>query len=125
MFGFGPFGSAPFGAMPQELIPDILELVEESNNPLQDVREILLALKGVSETLDYQSLKKNSEYSKLKKWIPDTPEKLAAYASLIFLVLQLLSTAPSKSIQINNNFINQYQIIFDNKTYFDHVEHDK
>jgi hypothetical protein len=49
MFGFGPFGSAPFGAMPQELIPDILELVEESNNPLQDVREILLALKGVSE----------------------------------------------------------------------------
>jgi hypothetical protein len=125
MFGFGPFGSAPFGAMPQELIPDILELVEESNNPLQDVREILLALKGVSETLDYQSLKKNSEYSKLKKWIPDTPEKLAAYASLIFLVLQLLSTAPSKPIQINNNFINQYQIIFDSKTYFNHVEHDK
>ena len=125
MFGFGPFGSAPFGAMPQELIPDILELVEESNNPLQDVCEILLALKGVSETLDYQSLKKNSEYSKLKKWIPDTSEKLAAYASLIFLVLQLLSAAPSKSIQINNNFIYQYQIIFDNKTYFDHVEHDK
>ena len=125
MFGFGPFGSAPFGAMPQELIPDILELVEESNNPLQDVCEILLALKGVSETLDYQSLKKNSEYSKLKKWIPDTSEKLAAYASLIFLVLQLLSAAPSKPIQINNNFINQYQIIFDNKTYFDHVEHDK
>jgi hypothetical protein len=125
MFGFGPFGSAPFGAMPQELIPDILELVEESNNPLQDVCEILLALKGVSETLDYQSLKKNSEYSKLKKWIPDTSEKLAAYASLIFLVLQLLSAAPSKPIQINNNFINQYQIIFDSKTYFNHVEHDK
>lgn len=50
MFGFGPFGNAPFGAMPQELIPDILELVKGSNNPLQDVREILLALKGVSET---------------------------------------------------------------------------
>ena len=45
MFGFGPFG-----AMPQELIPDILELVKGSNNPLQDVREILLALKEVSET---------------------------------------------------------------------------
>jgi hypothetical protein len=125
MLGFGPLSSAPIGALPQELMPDILALVKESNSPLKDIREILAALKEASDTRDYQSLEKNSKYSKLKKWIPDTPEKLAAYAALISLVFQLLSNGHPESIQINNTFINQYQVIIDNKTYFDYVEHGK
>ena len=125
MLGFGPLGSSPIGALPLELMPDILALMKESNSPLQDVREILVALKEVSDSRDYPSLERNPKYSKLKKWIPDTPEKLAAYAALVTLVLQLASNGHTESIQINNTFISQYQVIIVNKTYFDYVEHDK
>jgi hypothetical protein len=129
MLGSGPLGSSPLGgsigALPKELMPDILELVKESNSPLKDIREILAALKDASDTRDYQGLENNSKYSKLKKWIPDTPEKLAAYAALISLVLQLISNGHSEPIQINNTFITEYQVIFAKKAYFDDVENSK
>ena len=125
MFGFGPFSSSPIGSLPVELMPDVIALVKESRTPLEDVREILTALKEVSETMNYRSLESNPKYSKLRKWIPDTPEKLAAYATLIALVIQLISNGHPERIEVNNNFITQYQIIIDSKTYFDYVDSEK
>ena len=125
MLGFGSLSNAPLSALPHEIIPDIIALVKESKTPLKDVSEILKVLKKVYDTLDYKSLEKNSKYSKLKKWILDTPEKLAAYATIVALIFQILSNGQSESIQINNIFINQYHVIIHNKTYFNHFEHNK
>lgn len=121
MFGFGPFSGAPIGSLPLEIMPDVIALVKESSTPLEDVREILTALKEVSSTMDYRSLESNPKYSKLREWIPDTPEKLGAYAGVIALVIQIISSGHLENIEVNNTFITQYQIIINNKTYFDYV----
>lgn len=125
MFGFGPFSSAPIGSLPVELMPDVIALVKESSTPLEDVRDILTALKEVSETMDYRSLESNPKYSKLRNWIPDTPEKLGAYAGVIALVIELISIGHPEHIEVNNTFITQYQVIINSKTYFDYLDRNK
>ena len=85
---------------------------------MKDIREILIALKDATETQNYQKLQEDYKESRLKKWIPDTPEKLAAYASILAAVLNLISKDPAQNIQIGPTIVNQYQYIIESKTYF-------
>lgn len=125
MLGFGPIGSAPIGALPEEMARDLLEVVNNSQTPEEAVREILVALKDVSESKRYSDLAKNEKYKALKKWIPDTPEKLAAYAAIAALILQMITKYPPQKIEINNTFIQQYEIILNSNSSFDQIVKNK
>jgi len=125
MLGFGPIGSAPIGALPKEMAMDVLDIVRNSDTPIEDAREILRALKEVSESKIYSELEKNKKYRSLKKWIPDTPEKLAAYAAIVALILQFITKEPQNNIEINRTFIQEYTIIVNAGSAFHEIDNKK
>ncbi len=83
------------------------EILEQSKNPLDKARELLDALEKSKNIDDLAEIKKSSKFSEFKKWLPDTPEKIAAYIAIIFTIIQLLTQKPNIHIEYND-FVNQY-----------------
>jgi len=114
MYGGSPYSSAPYGALPEEMARDIVSVITNASNPVQEANEILRLLREGKAIGNFDSLEKNKKYAALRKWLPNTPEKLAAYATIIVVVSQSLGKAPETKIEINNFFLNQYQLIIGN-----------
>ena len=88
-------------------VEGFIEILEGSENPLSKAKELLNVLEKSKSSDDLAEIKKSSKFSKFEKWIPNTPEKIAAYIAIVYTVIQLLTQNPNIHIEYNN-FINQY-----------------
>lgn len=89
-------------------VTGFIEILKNSKDPLNDAQAILEALKKSKDAKDLEELKKSSRFSHFQKWIPDSPEKLAAYIAIVCAVIQLLTQRPKSHIEYNDAFIIQY-----------------
>lgn len=110
----GSMESIPDGTF-KGAVEGIVKLLDQSENPLSTAKDLLEALERSKNSNDLDKLKESSKYFKFKKWLPDTPEKIAAYIAIIYTIIQLLLHEPMVHIEYNQQFINIYnqKIILD------------
>ena len=88
-------------------VEGFVEILKQSKNPLNKAKELLEALEKSKNSDDLVEIKELSKFSEFKKWLPDTPEKIVAYISIICTIIQLLTQKPNIHIEYND-FVNQY-----------------
>lgn len=102
-------------ATPEEAIASfthaIVDVINGSENPFETANDLLNELKSAELKSDDSKLKKLSNFESLKKWIPNTPEKLAVYIVIFDIVIRLLLAHPDKDIEYNTVFNNFSQIV--------------
>lgn len=99
-------------------VEGFIEILEQSENPLRDAKELFEALGRNKDKSSFDNLKKSSQFSQFKKWLPDSPEKLAAYVAIIYTVIQSLIQRPTVSVEnlkYDEVFIGQYNQTIINK----------
>ncbi len=113
----GNLSQCPFcGSM--ENIPDgtfrgtvdgFVKILESSPNRLQTAKDLLKALEKSKTENDLSKLKQSSQFSKFKKWLPDSLEKIYYYVVILQAIIQLLTRNPVIKIEVNNvmNVYNQ------------------
>jgi hypothetical protein len=116
----GNLAGCPFcGSM--ESIPDgtfrgtvngIGRVLRQSENPVVTAKELFEALERSKTSKDLDGLKQSSKFSKFKKWLPDSPEKIAAYIAIAYTIFQLLLKEPNVVVQYNQQFISIYNDCF-------------
>lgn len=88
-------------------VEGFINVLGQTDDPLKIATELFEALQKAKTLEDISNLKKLENFSKFKKWLPDSPEKIAAYIVIISTLIQLLTK--SSSVQIDyNTFVNQY-----------------
>lgn len=76
-------------------------------DPLKKAKEIFEVLQKIKTSHDLLEIKQSTKFSKFKKWLPDSPEKIAAYIVIFSTLIQLLTKSPDTKIEYNT-FVNQY-----------------
>lgn len=111
----GNISQCPF-CKSMENIPDgtfrgavegIIRVLEKSENPLNTAKDLLDALEKSKSSKDLSKVKRSPRFAKFRKWIPDTPEKLAAYIAIIYTIIKLLTKSPEMHIEYNT-FVKTY-----------------
>ena len=90
-------------------VEGIVRILESSPNRLQTTKDLLEALKKSKTENDLSKVKHSSQFSKFKKWIPDSLEKIYYYIVILQAIIQLLTRNPVIKIDVNNvmNIYNQ------------------
>jgi len=96
-------------------VEGVVKILESSPNQLQTAKDLLEALEKSKSKNDLSEVKHSSRFSKFKKWIPDSPEKLAVYIAILNTIIQLLIKSPTIQIEYNN-FVSIYNQITINQT---------
>ena len=91
-------------------VEGVVKILEQSENPLQKAGELLEALEKVKRQNDLAKIKKSSKFSKFKTWLPDSPQKILIYISILQILINLLTKNPGIHIEYNT-VINQYNKI--------------
>lgn len=89
-------------------VKGIVKILEQSDSPLSTAKDLLDALEKSRTPEDLAKIKQSSKFAKFKKWIPNTPEKLAAYIAIIYTIIQLLIKSPRMHIEYNETFVKIY-----------------
>lgn len=108
----------------------LVQFIQDQDNPLIAAKEIVEYLLEEKKKNGKKSVvadfttpiewgqvpaKKPKPLSPVKQFIskfsPDSVEKIAAYAAIASLVLQLMNASPQTKIEVNNTFINKVQTI--------------
>lgn len=120
----GNLSKCPFcGSM--ESIPDgtfkgtvegIVKILENSSNRLQTAKDLLDLLERSKSKSDLLKVKRSSQFSRFRKWIPDSPQKLAVYIAILQVIIQLLIKNPSVKIEYDTTIVNIYNQVIINKT---------
>jgi hypothetical protein len=94
-----------------------VEHVRLSEAPLQAASELLHGLEQASATGDVTKLRNSPRLLKLRKWLPNSPEKVAAYVAVAHVIFQILTKEPSVKIEYKTvvNEIHQTYIVQDPK----------
>ena len=97
-------------------VEGIVNVLKQSEDPLKTAKELFEALDKSRTIKDLDELKESSKFSKFKQWLPNSPEKIAAYVAIAYTILQLLIKEPTVNIQYNQQFVNIYNeyLIFQN-----------
>jgi len=99
-----------------KIVQNIINVVQQSDNPLRRATEMFDEFEAAKRISSVENLKKSPRLKELKKWLPDTPEKIAAYLVILQIIIQLLTKAPERPVEYNT-VINQYnQTIIINQT---------
>lgn len=96
-------------------VEGIVRILEQSENPLKKAEELFEALEKAKRKNDLTEIKTSAKFSEFKKWLPDSPEKIAAYIAIIYTIIQLLIKEPQVSIRYGI-FINQYNQVVNIRT---------
>ena len=102
----GSMENVPDGTF-RATVEGFVEILEQSKDPLNKARELLDALEKSKNSNDLSEIKESSKFSGFKKWLPNTPEKIAVYIAIVYTIIQLLTQKPDIHIEYND-FINQY-----------------
>ncbi len=89
-------------------VEGIIDYISQSTNPIQTAKEVLEELEITRVSPDLQRLKNVKTAPFFRKWVPDTPQKLAAYIAIIYTIYKLLIQQPTANIEYNQTFLNQY-----------------
>jgi len=92
----------------QETVEGIGTLLLKSPNPLQEVTNILEALEDSKTKGNISPLQSRPWYQQFKKWLPDSPEKVAAYIAIFLFIQQMLARNPGQNIEYSPTFIEQF-----------------
>ena len=96
-------------------VEGIVKVLSSSSNPIQTVKQVLSDLEKAKKDNDVSSLNDSVALASFKQWIPNTPEKLAAYIAIFYTIYLLLSQQPALNIEYKQNFVNQYNnVIIEN-----------
>lgn len=87
----------------------VLEIVDD---PLGKAKELLNELQKSRTSGDLLKIQKSQNFTEFKKWLPDSPEKIAAYIAIIYTVVQILTKDPVQNFEYNT-FVNQYNQTID------------
>jgi len=93
-----------------KIVGAIVDVVDASSNPLKAATELLHEFEDAKSRNDPSLFQKSSKLAFLKKWIPNSPEKLAAYVVIGQLIVRLLTEQPDKPID-HKIIINQFNQI--------------
>lgn len=74
-----------------KIVKAFIDTVEKTGQPLQAASDLLSELEEAKEKGDASGLRKSKKFSFLKKWLPDSPEKIAAYIVIVTAIIQLLT----------------------------------
>lgn len=108
--GTGTLGSGVLGTFPEEDVKTLLNAAAQLDNPASEIKEILTIL--IDEIRKPNSLSVPIvENDKWRAWIPNTPEKLAAYATIAAAILSMLADQPVTNIVINQEFKTRYEVV--------------
>ena len=92
-------------------VSGLITILQKSSNPQAEIEEVLSELNKIKTNRDVENIKKQYRFKKFKDWLPDTPEKIAAYIYILyFLFNQLQEGQTLTKIETNNIFINKYNI---------------
>lgn len=83
-------------------VEGIVKILESSPNRLQTAKDLLEALGRSKTENDLSKLKHSSRFSKFKKWIPDSLEKIYYYIVILQAIILLLTRNPVIKIEVNN-----------------------
>mgnify|MGYP001570516078 CR=1 FL=1 len=89
-------------------VEGIAKVLKQSENPVATAKELFEALERSRTPKDLEELKQSSKFSKFRKWLPDSPEKIAAYIAIAYTIFQLLLKEPNMVVQYNQQFISVY-----------------
>jgi len=64
-------------------------------------------LQKIETPQDLEEIKRSKQFEELKKWLPNSPEKIAAYIAIAYTIVQMFTKSPSTSINYNS-FVEQY-----------------
>jgi hypothetical protein len=106
----GSMEQVPDGTF-RNTVEGIVKVLSASSNPLQTVKQVLHDLEKAKKNNDVSSLDDSVPVTSFKQWLPNTPEKLAAYIAIFYTIYLLLSRQPAVNIEYNKIFINQYNSV--------------
>lgn len=110
----GSIESIPNGTF-RGTVEGIVKILESSPDRLRTARDLLGALEKSKTEKDLSKLKHSSQFSKFKKWIPDSLEKIYFYIVILQAIIQLLMRNPMIKIEINE-VINVYNQVVVSQT---------
>ena len=64
-------------------------------------------MQNIETSRDLEEIKNLKQFEKFKKWLPDSPEKIAAYIAIAYTIVQIFTKSPNTSISYNY-FVEQY-----------------
>ena len=103
----GSLESIPDGTF-RETVEGIATLLHQSQNPLKEAVEILGTLEDSRRQGSVVPLQSMPWFTQYKQWLPDTPEKIAAYVGIFAFMYQTLMKDPGLRIEYSPTFIEQY-----------------
>lgn len=123
-FSFGPgtiinmrgnVSLCPFCGSPQSTpdgtfratVEGFTAILKNSSDPLKEAEQLLEKLESIKTNEDLEGIKKSSSLKKFKRWLPDTPEKIAAYIAIVYTFIQILTSQP-RAVNNYNVFVKQY-----------------
>ena len=109
----GSMENIPDGTF-RSTIEGFTKILEASDNPIEKAKELLSELKKIKTIDDINSIKKSAKFEKFKDWLPNSPEKILVYISIISVIINLLIKNPETHIEYNT-FVNQYNQTIINK----------
>jgi hypothetical protein len=92
-------------------VEGIVKILNTVNDPVQTLKQVIKELEQAKQSNNVSDLDNSQIVSPFQKWIPNTPEKLAAYIAIFYTIYLLLSQQPNITIEYNQQFINQYNLI--------------
>ncbi len=92
-------------------VEGVVKILEGSSNRLQTTKDLLEALEKSKSKNDLSKIKHSSKFSKFKKWIPDSLEKICYYIVILQAIIQLLTRNPVIKIEVNNVMNTYNQIV--------------
>jgi hypothetical protein len=96
-----------------KIVKAFIDYVEAGETPLATASELLAELQYANARNDVSYLHNSSKLSGLRKWLPNSPEKIAAYIAIADVLLRLLSRDPGTTIEYNTviNQLNQTIVV--------------
>lgn len=106
----------------QNTVKGFIRLLEGSQEPIQKAKEILTKLNNAKNDNNLSELNNDESLALLRNWLPNTPQKLAAYIAILTFILNFLIHKPDEKIQYNQLFINQYNEYIIGKDFFNNKD---
>ena len=88
-------------------VEEFIEILRKSDDPIKDSYELLEKLKESKSENDLTVIKQSARFIKFSDWIPNTPERIAAYIAIVYTIMTLLMQKPDVNIEYNT-IVNQY-----------------
>lgn len=105
----GSMQAVPDGTF-RNTVEGIVKVLASSPKPVEEARKILDELERAKQANSVSILESSTLLNRYKKWLPDSPEKIAAYIAIFYTIYLLLMENPSTSVEYNQTFIDKYQI---------------